>query len=135
MSFRGGAGVCLAAMMRTVAAALALGMAAQQPALAAVKPSPRNAWGAVAYSSATGAYGFAVDQPSKRSAESEAFRQCGADCDVIKTFRNACGAIAETDRHYAWETGASREIAEMKARKKCGGSECRVSVWACTRGR
>jgi uncharacterized protein DUF4189 len=123
-------------MVPRIAAALMLAMAVQQSALAAAKPpSPKNAWGAVAYSSATGAYGYTVDQPSRRSAETEAFRQCGADCDVIKTFRNTCGAIAEADRHYAWETGASREIVEMKARRKCGGDACRIAVWACTRGK
>lgn len=94
--------------------------------------APRNPWGAIAYSSSTGAYGYAVDRASKRAAEAEAFAQCGADCDVIRTFRNACGAIAETDRHYAWETGASREIVEMKARKKCGADACTIAVWACT---
>jgi uncharacterized protein DUF4189 len=120
--------------MKKIAAALILGMVLAQPAGAARTPS-KSPWGAVAYNSATGAYGFAVDQPTRRSAESEAFRQCGADCDVIKTFRNACGAIAEAGGHYAWETGASREIAEMKARKKCGADACRISVWACTRGK
>jgi Domain of unknown function (DUF4189) len=117
---------------------LLLGLILIAPAHAATHAaaaSPRNAWGAIAYGSTTGAYGFAVDQPTKRSAETEAFRQCGGDCDVIRSFRNGCGAIAETQKHYAWDTGASREIAEMKARKKCGADSCRISVWACTRGK
>jgi uncharacterized protein DUF4189 len=121
-------------MIRVLLASLALAAALQQPASAA-RPAPRGAWGAVAYSSTTGAYGFAVDQASRRTAEMQAFRQCGADCDVLKTFRNACGAIAEAEKHYAWDTGASREIAEMKARKKCGTDTCRISVWACTGGK
>jgi len=92
----------------------------------------RQLWGAIAYHSSTGVYGFAVDLKTKREAEAEAVRQCGADCDVIKTFRNACGAIAEHARHFAWDSGASREIAERKAITKCGGKDCRVVVWACT---
>jgi len=101
----------------------------------AAAPSKRQHWGAIAYSSTTGGFGYAIDQPTRRSAETEAFRQCGSDCDVIKTFRNACGAIADAKSHYAWDTGGSREIAEMKARKKCADSSCKIAVWACTGGR
>ncbi len=120
------------------ATGLLVAMALVAPAGAAThaaKPGPKNAWGAIAYSSTTGAYGYAVDRPSRRAAEADAFRQCGDGCDVIRTFSNACGAIAESERHYAWDTGASREIAEMKARRKCGSDSCRIAVWACTRGK
>ena len=54
----------------------------------------RQLWGAIAYNSKSGAYGYAVDVKTKREAETEAFRQCG-DCDVIKTFRDSCGVIAD----------------------------------------
>ena len=96
-------------------------------------PGKRQLWGAIAYHSARGAYGYAVDQKSRRDAEIEAVRQCGSDCDVIRTFRNACGAIADEERHFAWDTGASREIAEPKVLAKCGGPQCKITVWACTR--
>jgi Domain of unknown function (DUF4189) len=122
------------AMGKTVVALLALAVALLPEAQAAA-PSKRQLWGAIAYSSATGAFGYAVDRPTRRSAETEAFRQCGSDCDVIKTFRNACGAIADAKAHFAWDTGGSREIAEMKARKKCGDGSCKIAVWACTGGR
>jgi hypothetical protein len=91
----------------------------------------RQLWGAIAYNSKSGAFGYAVDVKTKRQAETEAFRQCG-DCDVIKTFRDSCGAIAEKPKRFVWETGASREIAERKALQKCGGAECKIVVWACT---
>ena len=94
--------------------------------------SKRQLWGTIAYHSGNGTYGFAVDQKTKRDAEAEAVRQCGADCDVIRSFRNACGAIAEQPRHFAWDSGASREIAERKAMTRCGGKDCRIVVWACT---
>jgi hypothetical protein len=114
-----------------IAALLAAALLGRE-AYPAAPAKSKKPWGAVAYSSATGAFGYAVDQPSRRAAEGEAFRLCGSDCDVIKSFRNACGAIAEGQRHFAWDTGASREIAEMKARKKCGGQPCKIAVWACT---
>ena len=104
---------------------LALGFALDADARAKAR------WGAVAYHSKTGAFGYAVDRTNKRDAEAEAFRQCG-DCDVIKTFRDACGAIAARPRKFAWETGASREIAERKALTRCGGEACKIAVWACT---
>ena len=121
-------------MAKRLLVLLAFVFALLPEAHAAASPK-RQLWGAIAYSSTTGAFGYAIDQPTKRSAEIEAFRQCGGDCDVIKTFRSACGAIADADRHFAWDTGASREIAEMKARKKCGDRSCRIVVWACTGGR
>jgi hypothetical protein len=121
------------AMAKILPALLALAVVwVTHPPGAAQSAKPR---GAIAYSSSTGAFGYAVDQASKRSAEAEAFRQCGGDCDVIKTFSNGCGAIADGERHYAWDSGASREVAEMKARKKCGGASCKIAVWACTRGK
>jgi Domain of unknown function (DUF4189) len=91
----------------------------------------RQLWGAIAYNSKSGAFGYAVDLKTKREAETEAFRQCG-DCDVIKTFRDSCGAIAERPKKFVWETGASREIVERKVLQKCGGAECKIVVWACT---
>ncbi len=118
-----------------LAVVLVLALAGPTQAATYARTAPKNAWGAVAYSSATGAYGYAVDRPSRRAAETDAFRQCGDGCDVVRTFSNACGAIAESERHYAWDTGASREIAEMKARRKCGSDSCRIAVWACTRGK
>ena len=104
----------------------------------AARVGKRQLWGSIAYNSKSGIYGFAVDLKTKRDAETEAFRQCG-DCDVIKTFRDACGAIADRPRKldkpkkpaFVWETGASREIAERKALQKCG-AECKIAVWACT---
>ena len=100
----------------------------------------RQLFGSIAYNSKSGAFGYAVDVKTRRQAETEAFRQCG-DCDVIRTFRDSCGAIADRPRKssdkpkksgFVWETGASREIVERKALQKCGGAECRIAVWACT---
>lgn len=97
----------------------------------AARVGKRQLWGAVAYNSKTGAYGFAVDQKTKREAETAAFAQCGSNCDLIRTFRDACGVVAVGGKRTIYESGASREIAETKALKKCGDA-CAVKVWACT---
>jgi hypothetical protein len=119
--------------MRTLAIACALlafcVLAAE--ALAA-RSGKRQLWGAIAYDTKTGVYGYAVDMKSKRDAETEAFRLCGGDCDLIKSFRDACGAVAARPKRVSWETGASRAIAERKALAKCGGDACKIAVWACT---
>jgi Domain of unknown function (DUF4189) len=97
----------------------------------AARQGSRQLWGAIAYSTKTGSYGYAVDRKTKRDAEMEAYRQCGANCDLIRHFRDACAAVASKPTRTSSETGASREIAEMKAIKKCG-SDCAIKVWACT---
>ena len=97
----------------------------------AARSGKRQLWGAIAYSTKSGSYGYAVDRKTKRDAELDAFRQCGANCDLIRHFRDACAAVAAKPTRTSSDTGASREIAEMKAMKKCG-SDCAVKVWACT---
>jgi hypothetical protein len=118
--------------MRTFAIATALlAFSVLATDAAGARVGKRQLWGSIAYNSKSGVFGYAVDRKTKRDAETEAFRQCG-DCDVIKTFRDSCGAIADRPKRFVWETGASREIAERKALQKCGGAECKIAVWACT---
>jgi hypothetical protein len=97
----------------------------------AARRGNRQLWGAIAYNSKLGTYGYAIDRKTKRDAESDAFTTCGSGCDFIKTFRDACGVVAAGGKKVTWETGASREIAETKALRKCG-EVCTVKVWACT---
>ena len=98
---------------------------------AGARPGNRQLWGAIAYSTKSGSYGYAIDRKTKRDAEMDAFRQCGANCDLIRPFRDSCAAVAAKPTRTSSSTGASREIAEMQAMKKCG-SDCAVKVWACT---
>jgi hypothetical protein len=125
--------------VRTIAVtALLLALAVFAIDAGAARVGKRQLWGSIAYNSKSGVFGYAVDRRTKRDAETEAFRQCG-DCDVIKTFRDSCGAIADRPKKpdkpkkpaFVWETGASREIAERKALQKCG-AECKIAAWACT---
>ena len=118
-------------MQRIIVVGLLVAFALLSVDATAARYGKRQLWGSIAYNSKSGVFGYAVDRKTKRDAETEAFRQCG-DCDVIKTFRDSCGAIAEKPKKFVWETGASREIAERKALQKCGGAECKIAVWACT---
>ncbi len=99
---------------------------------AGARVGKRQLWGSIAYNTQSGSYGYAVDRRTRRDAETEAFRLCGANCDLVRTFRDSCAAVAARPKRVASDTGASREIAEAKALKKCGGSECKIAVWACT---
>ena len=117
--------------MRTAAAAFVLLALAFAIDADAARYGKKQLWGAIAYSSKTGSYGYTVDKRTKRDAETEAYRQCGSNCDLIRTFRDACGAVAAKPNRVSSDTGASREIVEMKVLKKCGGG-CTVKVWACT---
>src|SRR5438045_3860697 len=65
------------------------------------------------------------------NAETEAFRICGTNCDLVRTFRDSCAAVAARPKRVSSDTGASREIAEAKALRKCGDN-CKIAVWACT---
>ncbi len=117
---------------RAVVLLYALMLAPDALAAKVAQKKGKGPWGAVAYDSKTGAFGFASDFASKRAAESEAFRLCGSDCDILKSFRDTCGAIAARPRRAVSDTGASRAIAERKALTKCGGDACKIAVWACT---
>jgi len=116
--------------VRALATGLTLALAFAANADAA-RHGNKQLWGAIAFNSKTGSYGYAVDLKTKRDAETAAYRQCGSNCDLIRTFRDACAAVASKPTRTSSDTGASREIAEMKAMKKCG-SDCAVKVWACT---
>jgi hypothetical protein len=112
--------------------ALLVLLLASAGAAAAQKVPKSGLWGAIAYSTKTGAYGYAVDYATKRAAETEAFRICGTNCDLVRSFRNSCAAVATREKRVASDTGASREIAQVKALRKCG-DRCTIAVWACTK--
>ena len=118
--------------MRKLAAFLVLlALPIVAPDAAAARQGNRQLWGAIAYDTKSGSYGYAIDMKTRREAEAAAFRQCGANCDLIRPFRDACAAVAAKPTRTSSDTGASREIAQMKAMKKCG-SDCAIKVWACT---
>jgi serine/threonine-protein kinase len=116
----------------SAALTLTLAMAAgAQAATSKFKSSQAN--GAIAYHRDSGSYGYSVDLRSSREAKTEALKQCGhTKCEVVESFRKACGAVANGPKRSASATGAIRQEAETRALRKCGEA-CQVVVWACTK--
>jgi len=93
-------------------------------------------YGAIAYSSSTGRYGYSYDWGSRAEAEDYARSQCGrSDCAVKVWFKNACGALAVGRRGaLGWGWAGSRGQAEGRALSECQAraSGCNIRSWACT---
>jgi serine/threonine-protein kinase len=106
---------------------------ASSPADAATR-SKKLVFGAIAYEPTRGAAGYAYDFRSSREARIEALKQCGhPTCEVVVSFRNACGAVARGARKPVATTGATRAEAETKAMRLCGSKACEIVAWACTK--
>jgi hypothetical protein len=94
-------------------------------------------YGAIAYSSSTGNWGYSYDYGSRAQAENSALRRCGRDdCEIKVWFKNSCGAMAKASNGaLGWSYAASsRAEAESLALSECEarGSNCRIVCWACT---
>lgn len=95
-------------------------------------------YGAIAFSSQTGAHGYSYNAGSRGQAERVALANCrsyGRGCRVVIYFRNACGALAVGAGYgsgYAW--APDRFSAERRALQECsvrtGG--CQVIRWVCS---
>ena len=97
--------------------------------------SQRGYWGALAYSSSTGRFGFAYDYRTQADAINAAVAKCRArDCQGVVWFHNGCGAFARGRGAWGWGIGNNRAEAESKALAECRkhGGYCRVIEWACT---
>jgi len=92
-------------------------------------------WGALAYSNATGRYGFAYDYSTRAEAIRQAVYKCGVrDCRGVVWFHNGCGAFARGRGGWGWGIGDTRAEAQARAVAECRqrGVNCRVIAWACT---
>jgi len=93
-------------------------------------------FGALAFSTSNGSYGYAGDYGSRASAEEAALSQCDdRTCTVVLWFKNACGALAAGDGHgYSTGWASSRGEAESTAMSNCNSnaSHCAVLRWQCT---
>jgi len=96
----------------------------------------QDMYGAIAYSSSTGRYGYSHDWGSRSEAEDYARSQCGrSDCAIKVWFKNACGALAVGQRGgLGWGWSSSRGAAESVALNECQAksSGCNIRTWACT---
>jgi len=93
-------------------------------------------YGALAYSTSSGRYGYSYDYGSRESAEERAISECNDNtCSAVLWFKNACAALATGDGH-AYGTGWASERAEAEntAMSYCNkyGSNCSITRWVCT---
>ena len=108
------------------------------PAEAAKQSSAPNRYGAIAYHRASQSWGVSYDHARARDAALEALKQCAhKNCEVVHRFKNGCAALADGPNKAVTASGATRDEAETKALRICGGpkgeSSCRALAWACTR--
>ncbi|WP_270725307.1 DUF4189 domain-containing protein [Shimia sp. Alg240-R146] len=92
-------------------------------------------WGAVGIGP-NGAWGYSHSQQSESEARLAVRSACEGDCNVIETFYNACGAMAEgSDGNWGFGWAEARGPAEETALDYCGehGPNCAVRVWACSK--
>lgn len=108
-------------------------VATAAPTDAATHPK-KSAYGAIAYEPGRRATGYSYDFKSAREAKVEALRQCGDPaCEVLVSFHNACGAIAQGPGKPFTVTGATPAEAQTKALRRCGHKACEIVAWACTK--
>jgi serine/threonine-protein kinase len=94
-------------------------------------------YGAIAYSSTTGSYGWSTGFNTRRAAEREALGNCGdraRDCEVATYFKNACGSLAAgSNGGWGANWGGHMGEAERKAMKICkqNDSGCSIVVTKC----
>jgi len=99
----------------------------------------KTLYGAIAYGTESGAYGYSYDFADEQSAENEAMRSCSAngnDCKVVYQFWNSCAALAAaSDGSYSIENADNEDAAQRRALAACeqkGGESCEIKVWSCT---
>jgi hypothetical protein len=97
-----------------------------------------NAAGALA-TGQCGAYGYAFDDGSVKSAKHRAMSECrGTACRVVATVRRGCAALAIDGANACgpsgWATAKTLGRAQNAASKHCyqfGGRACVIRAWMC----
>ena len=102
-------------------------------------PPGSRIYGAIAYSPASGAFGYSDNYGSESQADNRALSECGkTDCVVASWFYNNCGAVvASADGTWGGGHGASLSSAINYAENACtrrGGTACVVKVTHCSAG-
>ena len=120
--------------MRAALAFVAVALFVHAGPVSAAKQSKKSAYGAIAYEPARRATGYSYDFKTAPEAKVEALKQCGEPaCEVLVSFRNACGAVARGRSKPITATGATRAEAETKALRRCADRTCEIVAWACTK--
>lgn len=105
--------------------------------------SGAGAWGAIAYSAATTAYGSAAGKATSGEALAAAMTQCSSvaeDCVLALSYRKGCGVVKRDPATGVWGAGVAGgqgmpaiNAAGMQSRLRCvaaGGQECNSLVVA-----
>jgi len=89
-----------------------------------------HGYGAIAFSPATGRYGWSYGQPDQATAERAALEQCGApDASVLARGYDATLALAiAEDGSYGWAEHTQPWQAAKRAFKNCAGPNPRMVV-------
>jgi hypothetical protein len=104
--------------------------------------TPRDAWGAIAYSSKDKINGWSNGQATKAAAEKIAMDYCvkegGARCVIDAVFNNTCGALVQDGDNSSLltiGTFGSKGGAQQRATSECerlGGKKCEAKVAVCS---
>ena len=102
-------------------------------------PGSSRIYGSIAYSPASGAFGYSDNYGSKSQADNRALSECGkTDCVVATWFYNNCGAVvASGDGSWGGGHGVSVSSAIRDAEDACtqqGGTAYVVKVTHCSAG-
>jgi Domain of unknown function (DUF4189) len=93
-------------------------------------------YGAIAYSTDNGRYGYTYDYGTLASAQADALKNCNdGSCQVVLWFKNSCGALAIGNRYsYGAAWANNRGDAETSAMTFCSqnGTGCNIAQWLCT---
>lgn len=127
-------------MKRLLTSAVVLGAATVAMFAGHVAPAHAQAdnYGALALSR-NGASSISANYDSYAEAESAAINGCqrsggGAGCDVKVSWRNGCGALAESRRSYSWASAPSLREAKRNAINANRGGAANIINWNCTSG-
>jgi serine/threonine-protein kinase len=120
-------------LLRVSQLAVVLALASPSALLAA------DYFGAIAYSTSSGAHGWAKDHASRANAEKAALAACAKhakDCKPVLWFKNGCGALAVSQKVYGWGWGTTQKLADTEANKACAkhAKACKVTLQVCTTG-
>jgi hypothetical protein len=97
--------------------------------------SPGDNFGAIAFSTSSGASGSSYNYSSGIDAQLSAIQRCGYDCTVVVAFTNGCGALAVgAGRGYGTGWARNGQEAETLAMSSCSSNTtgCGITLWACT---
>jgi len=106
-----------------------------RPPTTTTTPASRNLFGAFSVSIPTGNVGWAINSATQSGAESLANSKCGvSSCSSVLWFRNACGALAQSqnDASWGWAWSTTRQAAINKAYGYVRGGSPKLIVAKCT---